>query len=186
MSLIKKNILPLVIGGIGLFLVFIGFIQIAFKSSNPSPVVLEEARQDQKEEIIVDVEGAVIKPGVYKLSSDSRTVDALAAAGGLSEDADRGWVEKNINLAKKLSDGLKIYVPRVGEQVLAEVHGGTGPVLNINTASQSELESLPAVGPVSATKIIEGRPYSDISELLDKKILGSSTFEKIKDKIAAN
>jgi competence protein ComEA len=185
-----RNLVPISLGIVGLLLLLVGVYQIfdnkkssetaiEFEESKPTPEVLE---------IIVDVEGAVIEPGVYKLTTDKRMVDALAKAGGLSSDADRSWVEKNINLAGKLTDGLKIYIPRSGEEVLSESDGsGTAvSVININLASIGDLESLPGVGDVTAKKIVDGRPYASIDELLEKKIVGSATFEKIKDKIAAN
>lgn len=181
----RQNLLPILLGLLGLVFVIIGLFQFFMNKSEPSPLVFEEAKEVEGK-VVVDVEGAVIKPGVYSLSSKSRTVDALAAAGGLSEDADRDYVEKNINLAKKVSDGLKIYIPRVGEQVLSVASDKNGPVMNINSASSSELESLAGVGAVTAQKIIDGRPYSDIEDLLVKKIVSKSTFNKIKDQIAAN
>lgn len=189
----RQNIAALIIAGIGLVLVLLGLIQIFQNSSKNSQVVFEEAEQEeeQKTEIIVDVGGAVINPGVYSLPSSARTVDALAKAGGISQEADRDWVDKNLNLAKKVTDGLKIYIPRVGEQILSNSsqvssYGGAGPVININTASKSDLESLSGVGPVTADKIIAGRPYSDIEELRSNKIVGNAVFEKIKENIAAN
>ena len=192
MERFRPHLLPIAIGGLGLILIIIGLIQFLTRPSQKEPLVFEQGKEEQKQEVVVDIEGAVIKPGVYKLSSDNRTVDALAAAGGLSEEADRNWVEKNINLAKKVTDGLKIYIPRSGEQVLSEnsvqslQQGGAGPVINLNTASQSDLESLPGIGAVTAQKIIEARPYTSIEELLSRKVVGQSTYDKIKDKIAAN
>lgn len=189
-SLLRQNIVPILLGSAGLILILFGLFQFISRSSNQdSSVVFEEGSQETKTEIVVDVEGAVINPGVYRLNSDGRILDALAAAGGLSEDADRNWVEKNINLAKKVTDGVKIYIPRVGEQVLSETMtsiGTAGPVININTASATDLDSLPGVGAVTSQKIIDGRPYGQIEELLSKKIVGQATFEKIKDKISAN
>lgn len=186
--LVRKNIIPIVLGGLGLILVLIGVFQFLTRRSEPSSIVFEDS-SEAEEKIVVDVEGAVISPGVYSLSSKSRILDALAAAGGLSEDADRIWVEKNINLAKKVTDGVKIYIPRIGEQVLSETSsniGTAGPVININTASATDLDSLPGIGTVTSQKIIDGRPYGQIEELLNKKIVGQSTFDKIKDKISAN
>ena len=187
MDYLKENFLPLALGALGLILVLVGVAQMILNKPQSSPLIFEEAKE-QKQEIMIDIEGAVVNPGVYKLSTDSRIVDALAAAEGMSEDADRFWVEKNINLAKKASDGLKIYIPRTGEEVLSLSQQGdqAGPVLNMNTASRSDLESLPGIGAVTAQKIIDGRPYSEIGELLDRKIVGGVTFEKIKDKISAN
>jgi len=190
-SVAKGNILALVISGIGLVLVMLGLIQILQNSSEDSKIVFEEGEQEEKTEIVVDIQGAVLNPGVYKLPYDTRNVDALAAAGGISEDADRDWVEKNLNLAKKVTDGLKIYIPREGEQILSKTSqvsnsGVSGPVMNINTASKTELETLSGIGPVTADKIIQSRPYGDIEELRTNKIVGNSVFERIKDKIAAN
>lgn len=187
--LLRGNIVPILLGILGLVLVVIGVAQIFIHKSEPSSLVFEE-NKEAASEIVVDVEGAVISPGVYSIDSKSRTVDALAAAGGLAEDADRVWVEKNINLAKRVSDGLKIYIPRAGEQVLSDSSsvsvGTAGPVININTASASDLDSLPGVGAVTSQKIIENRPYIETTDLLTKKILGQATYEKIKDKISAN
>lgn len=195
----KRNIIPIGLGLVGLLFLIIGVFQIytSQKSAQPDLVFEESDAQDEKPtEIIVDIEGAVMTPGVYKISSESRVVDALAKAGGLSQEADREFVEKNINLASKVTDSMKIYIPRVGEQILSENTtssgsvssglGAGGPVMNINLASMSDLEALPGVGEVTAQKIIEGRPYVSIDELLSKKIIGVATFEKIKDKIAAN
>lgn len=189
-SLIRQNILPIFLGLVGIILVLIGLAQFFMQKPEPSPLVFEESTKVEKQEITIDVAGAVMKPGVYKLPFESRIVDALASAGGLSEDADRNWVEKNINLAQKVSDGLKIYIPRVGEQVLSQETttntGTAGSVININTASTTDLDSLPGIGTVTSQKIIDGRPYAQIEDLLVKKIIGKSTFDKIKDKISAN
>lgn len=183
--LIRSNILPIVLGIFGLLFVMLGLFQMVLNKPKTPPFIFEEAKEERKQEIMVDIEGSVISPGVYKLPEDSRIVDVLAAAGGISEDADREWVEKNINLAKKAFDGLKIYIPRTGEQVLS-VESEALSTLNINTATQSDLEALPGIGPVTASKIIDARPYSSIEELTSKKILGSSVFAQIKDKISAN
>lgn len=191
-SVIRQNIVPILLGMFGIILVIFGLFQILVKNQNKGSLELESASEGSnsaKEEFIIDVEGAVIKPGVYSLPSKARIVDALAAAGGLSEDADRDYVEKNINMAKKVADGLKIYIPRLGESVVVEgasTGSSSNSVLNINTAGQADLEALPGIGPVTARKIIEGRPYADINDLTSKKIIGSKLFGDIKNSIAAN
>jgi len=142
--------------------------------------------------ISVDIEVTVINPGVYKLPQDSRIQDAFIAAGGLSAQADRKYVAKNINLAIKLTDGAKIlYVPNLEEAVNqvsvpdGSTQGATADTLiNINTASGSDLDSLPGIGPVTAQKIT-GRQYNSISELKDKKVVSARVFDQIKDKITA-
>lgn len=187
LPVIRQNMLPIFIGSFGVILILLGFIQVFTKTNNEPSLVLEKA-ETSNEEIVVDVEGALMNPGVYKLSSSARMVDALAIAGGLSESADRVWVEKNINLAKRISDGLKIYIPRVGEEVDlsqdSSIGEESGDMIDINSASITELESLPGVGSVTAQKIIDGRPYSSVEELLSKKLVGKATFEKIKSNIS--
>jgi len=159
--------------------------------------VLESATegQNKNDEIVVEVSGAVENPGVYKLSDNSRIEDALIAAGGVSADADRDWMEKVINRAAKITDGQKIYIAAVGEQtgaLSASIGGGnqsgsstnlasSSKLVNVNTASQNQLESLWGIGPVTAQNIIEQRPYSSVQELLDKKILKSNVYERNKD-----
>jgi competence protein ComEA len=151
--------------------------------------------QETNSEIVVEVAGEVVNSGVYKLSSGSRIEDALTVAGGFSEDADRQWVEKNLNRAAKLSDGTKIYIPAVNEQSTQSSASNNGVVqtvspprgsglVNINTASQSGLEELPGIGPVYAQSIIEHRPYSTVEELLSSGALKKSTYEKVKDLVS--
>ena len=102
-------------------------------------------------------------------------------AGGLTDDANTD----SLNLAAKLSDGQKVYLPRIGEsatsgQVVGETSSG---LINVNTASEAQLDTLPSVGPVTIGKIIASRPYSSPEELLSKKAVGSATYNKIKDLI---
>lgn len=196
-EVVRHNFLILVVAGAGVILLIFGALQIS-SSSKPSAdvtfVSASPAPKVQAAKITVDVEGAVIKPGVYKLDSSARIVDSLAAAGGMSEEADRDYVQKNINLAKKVADGDKIYIPRVGEDILSSDSGvsssgnsvGESSTININTATETDLDSLPGVGPVTAGKIISGRPYSSIQDLLNKKVVGQAEFDKIKDQISAN
>lgn len=153
---------------------------------NESKVISAESSQVGK--IFVDVAGGVIKPGVYELEIGSRVNDLLILAGGLSEKADRDWVAKNINLAQKLIDGAKIYVPKVGEvtpfspSTSLEASEGQGKI-NINTATEKELDTLWGIGEATAQKIISGRPYQKPEDLLYKKIIKSNVWEAIKDKV---
>ena len=140
--------------------------------------------------IFIDIEGAVVKPGLYKLPQGSRIQDSLISAGGLAASADRKYIAKNLNLATKLTDGAKIYIPFLGEVLRLDSGLNSssqgeivGDLVNINTSSQSQLEALPGIGPVTAQKIITGRPYSSVDELLSKKIVGNKVFIQIKDKV---
>jgi competence protein ComEA len=164
--------------------------------------VLEDTTEPQNNDfLIVEVAGAVTVSGVYKMPKDSRVEDVLIAAGGMSADADRDWVEKSLNRAAKIIDGQKIYIPRTGETKELQIKQSSGQsannfgvyqsdalgqgsgMVNINLASQNELESLNGIGPVYAQKIIEQRPYSNIEELLSKSVIPNNTYEEIKQEI---
>lgn len=193
---LKQYWIPLSFGFFGLIFFAYGLISLIDKStSEPNGLIFESANSDSSSstksneaKIMVDVEGGVIRPGVYSLSASARAQDALIAAGGLSNAADRSWVEKNLNLAAKLIDGQKIYIPKLGENKTSlsassqdAVSNSSG--ININSANLQTLDSLPGVGPATAQKIISGRPYGAIEELLSKKIVTEKVFGQIKDKI---
>lgn len=138
-------------------------------------------RAASNEAILVDVEGGVVHPGVYRLPSDSRIDDLLGFAGGFTDQADMEAVARSINRAAKLSDGAKIYVPVKnmtggGDSLGADKNTA---IVNINTASQAELENLPGVGPVTAEKIITSRPYTRIEELVERDIISASLYGKV-------
>lgn len=185
----RFNLAVLAFFFIGLFVLAIGAGLFFFKSSRPDSdiqiISAGEASPKSSSEIVVHVDGAVVSPGVYKLSSDSRVNDAIHVAGGLTEEAD----DSRINLAAKISDGQKLYVLAIGEQLGSQVVGSSvagqslSALININTASESELDKLPGVGPVTAGKIIASRPYSVPEDLLMKKVVSASVFEKIRDLI---
>lgn len=190
--LLSQYWLPIALALFGLMFLVYGLIALLGSSSSSNDVVFEtssSATESAKvKEIIIDVAGAVLKPGVYRLSFDSRVQDALVAAGGLSEAADREWLAKNLNLALKLKDGVKIYIPPLRSESFAGQASTVGSItteslININTVSEGELDSLPGIGPVTAQKIINARPYEAIEDLLNKKIVGSKVFEQIKEKI---
>ncbi len=140
-------------------------------------------------EIVVDVAGAVEKPGVYKLPQGSRIGDALVAAGGLSENADREWVAKTLNLASEVKDGGKVYIPvKNTERETPSQSIGKGVTLgstvNINTASVGELDALAGIGEVRAQAIVENRPYSSTEQIVAKAKVPESVYETIKDSLS--
>jgi len=194
----KNNLIILVLGVLGLSLLIVGLIQLL---GQKPPEVNFSAAQDLKTtqstastspKIAVDVEGAVQKPGVFRLPPDARVQDALIAAGGISAQADRNFIEKSLNLAQKLTDGAKIYIPRQGEVATStklttglsvDTSQSVRGQININSATLVQLDTLPGVGQVIGQKIIDNRPYSDISQLVSKKIVSQKTFDKLKDSI---
>ncbi len=202
-----RRIIPLIIAGLGIGLMIIGlWVNHSKLSQNRSGEQLSRETSlvsDQafsRRLILVDIGGAVERPGVIETYNDSRIKDVLISAGGLSAKADRTYISKNINLAQRAFDGMKLYFPSEGEVLHADVDVAKSYAgkdtdkqslqpsvpktpININVASQSELESLPGVGPVTASKIINGRSYQNTSELINRKIIGKSVFEKIKNMV---
>jgi len=168
---------------------------IAFKlEESPAVAVNSTAWSEERAKIVIHITGAVNKPGVYELSEGDRVKDAISAAGGASSDADL----TNINLAQKLRDEDKIYVPRIGEfENLEQTSGNIIPGINpseagkidINSADIAQLDSLPGIGPATAQKIIDYReqngPFKTIEELKNVSGIGDKKFEDIKDKITA-
>lgn len=143
--------------------------------------------------IFVDIQGAVENPDVYEVTMGARLKDVLVLANGLSVKADREYFTRTFNLAKKVVDQEKIYVPsedEVREGIVAGVsenvkqEGKNTHLIGINSASTEELDSLPGIGAVTAKKIIDTRPYSSFEELLNKKVVSQSVFTKIKDLIS--
>jgi competence protein ComEA len=156
----------------------------------PEQATVEIIRDDSNEKtqlIFVDVAGAVEKPGVYSLPGQSRIGDALVVAGGLSAEADRGWVAKTINLAAVVEDGDKIFIPKKDEDKTANQsveYRESQARVNINTASLSELDGLEGIGEVRAKTILDNRPYSKIDDLVSKAKIPESVYEKIKNQIS--
>lgn len=146
-------------------------------------------------EVVIDVQGAVLHPGVLRLVRGSRIGDAIAAAGGYGPRVDADRAGRELNLAAAVSDGDRIVVPsRDDPQVPASGGGaaagsgggGPGGLIDLNAATATELDALPGVGPVTAQKIIDARPFASVDELRDKKVVGSSVFEKIRDLVTVH
>lgn len=146
--------------------------------------------------VVVQVAGAVARPGVYSLPVGSRVADAIRAAGGYSTDVDPRAAEARLNLAAKLQDSQAIVVPRRGEAAGASGASGasgagtssapSGP-LNLNTATSAQLDALPGIGPATATKIIasrEQRPFTSINDLTTRKLVTAATLAKFRDQVS--
>lgn len=156
--------------------------------------------EDIQTSIVVYITGEVISPGIVYLETNSRIQDAIDSADGLTKNADL----TNVNLAYVLSDGQKIYIPNKNDDNLSIISDDDGDAIikdnyssglsdnnnlevNINTATQTQLEELPGIGPSTALKIIEYRnkhgKFSSIDDLKNISGIGDSKFNKIKDYI---
>ena len=151
---------------------------------------VEEDIKEEPEEIMVHISGQVYKPGLVKLEPGARVIDAVNAAGGLKKNAD---LDK-INLAKKLVDEEKIYIPVIGENIEGDLldystSADVGNKININTCTKEELLSLPGIGEVLAERIIEYRektPFKKLEDLMNVSGIGEKKFESIKDMIVVH
>lgn len=143
----------------------------------------------ENNDIFVHIEGAVAKPGVYKLEGEVRIYEAVEAAGGLTEEADT----TKINMAVKLADEAFVYIPAKGEEALEGIVTSqltSAPQegkININTADGKTLERLKGIGEVLAARIIEYRdtygPFKNIEDIKNVSGIGESKFNSIKDDI---
>lgn len=119
---------------------------------------------------LIHISGEIKNPGVYEFKDDTRLAEIIELAGGLTENADKQFVSEKLNLAQKLKDEQKIYIPSV---VLSNSNNesinvsNTSDLVNINNASIDELDRLPGIGPATAQKIIDARPFESTEELLD-------------------
>jgi competence protein ComEA len=151
--------------------------------------------------VVVDVGGAVLHPGVYHLPRGARIGDAITAAGGFGPRVDAARATADLNLAALLSDGQQVRVPSRDDAGAspgtstgaggpsAPSGAGSGRLVNLNTATESELEALPGIGPATAAKIIAARettPFASVQELRDRKLVGQKTFDGLKDLVSVH
>lgn len=182
-----KTIYILVIG-ILIGLLAAGLILLISAPSLSAPILILPTPTSSL--IAVHISGQVDSPGVYYLAPGSRVQDALLAAGGCTEQADAD----QINLAARLNDGQKLYIPAKGEALNASnpvqtplpntSSKETPAIVDLNLASQQELESLPGIGPSKASDIIAYRQkngrFDTIEEIQNVPGIGAALFEKIR------
>lgn len=164
----------------------------------------EIKEEEDKCPVLVDIGGAVNTPGVYCFDKEASVIDAVKKAKGFKLDAGFKYISMKINLATVMLDNSKIYIPfetdyncnlltfnipkeivdiTIPETELQEGQQSTQECISINSSTQAELESLSGVGPSTALKIIEGRPYIKLEDLLNVNGIGESTFNKFKESI---
>jgi competence protein ComEA len=143
-------------------------------------------------EVVVEIVGAVTRPGVYRLAEGSRVVDLVEAAGGYGARVDTARAERELNLAAALRDGDQVRVPSRDEELIAggsspptdgSGRGAPGGLVSLNDATSAELDELPGIGPATAAKIIAAReetPFVVVEDLRTRGVLGEKTFEDLK------
>jgi competence protein ComEA len=183
-----KSILYMAAGVLfGLFIAVLVWVV----ARNPSGQAVTLRPVPTEKPIVVQVSGAVPRPGVYALAQGSRVQDAISAAGGFLADAEK----TGINLARALEDGEQLDIPYTegSSPVILEaptaiaIPPSSAELININTASASELDTLPGIGPTTAQKIIDYRqqngPFLAKEDIVNVSGIGPGTYERIKDLI---
>lgn len=147
--------------------------------------------------LVVEVVGAVVKPGVYRLPAGARIGDLIDAAGGYGPRVDTDLAGHQLNLAAPLHDGDQVRVPSRDDRVAASARpatagsggsgggssGGGSSLVDLNRATATELDALPGIGPVTAAKIIAAReeqPFASVDDLRTRKLVGEKTFANLK------
>jgi competence protein ComEA len=171
-------------------LVLVGGSTLLLRRADPPPIVLHPPPTAAPTAtplptatpapIIVFVSGAVVRAGIYSLAPTARVADAVAAAGGATSEANSALV----NQAEPLWDGAQVHVPTLvtaAANVAPDVgQGGGGGLINLNTATATDLETLPGIGPSKAAAIIANRPYSTVDDLDKVPGIGPSTLEQLR------
>jgi competence protein ComEA len=191
---------------LSLFFVFgfiAGFLLSYYRNeiSGGETVVSAASIEGLEEKIVVDLGGAVKKPGLYTLPKGSRVGELIKIGGGISNDSSNKWASKNLNLSKILEDSEKVYIPfsweiynDEGSEIISIIPSKTAPPssqsgsndsskIDVNKATTEELDKLSGIGPVYAGKIILGRPYASFDDLVKKSGVPASTLQKIKDSV---
>lgn len=185
----NKEVVVLVVGGVGSLL--IGANEWRKAQVPVAEVEIIDASEDEDQvigDVLVDITGAVNKPGVYRFPIGARVGEAIEAAGGFSEEANQPWVAKNVNLAQPLVDGGKVYIPFIDETADSQNDNSTNVAglqsISVNSATINQLTELWGIGEARAQAIIDNRPYQTIDEVKEKANIPSNVWEQIKDEIS--
>ena len=197
----KRFFIISVVVAVVLILIIIKVIDKNYQNKNTqdisfSKMLTEENEKEKDEKIKVYITGEVNNQGVFELDAGSRIIDVIEKAGGQTDQADL----KNVNLAYELEDGQKIYIPSVTENNLEDVQiiddgaegivvdgGESGELVNINKATEAELQNLPGIGEGLANAIVryrvENGNFESIEDLKAVPGIGESKFENIREMI---
>lgn len=164
-------------------LIFGVYQLVKTQNAKQEPILVENIELPQ-EKIVVEISGAVKKPGVYRLQEGSRVIDLVKRSGGITDEADLIKLAEDLNMARLLKDEDRIFISFDGQKNINDnMNDQSNGEISINSASQSQLEELDGIGEKRALEIILQRPYQSVDELLEKEVLSKTLFEKIKDDV---
>lgn len=143
--------------------------------------------------IKVDIQGAVKKPGIYQLEIGQRIADLVASASGFVTEADATYIAKTLNLSTELKDQDKIYIPFLEENQSQDSENSSlgtevssqseSALISINQADTKQLQTLTGIGEAKAQAIIDNRPYSNLEELVSKKVISENLLNSLKSQL---
>ncbi len=192
-----QRLLPAVVAGFGVLSSVYGVSTIYSTNHQIQTNEVVAACPDQASSIngvkqVVSIIGAIASPGLYSFDSDTRIGEAVAAAGGMTKDADELLLQKTTPLARPVKDGESIFIPSVKERdvsQLCEVILGaeqkdgssskTSGSVSVNSATQKELEALTGIGEKKAEAIIEARPIASFAQLTEKGVLSEALIKEL-------
>ncbi len=162
-------------------------LTVSLQDSAAKPIAFESgSRLADGTPIRVHVSGEVVRPGVYDLLEGERVIDAIDEAGGATASAD----PDAINLARRLRDGEQLVVPsRSASRTASSIAPllASGELVNVNTATEAQLDELPGIGEAYSRRIVDSRsvdgPFNSLDELVSRKALPAATLEKIRDRL---
>ncbi|PIP52893.1 competence protein ComE [Candidatus Beckwithbacteria bacterium CG23_combo_of_CG06-09_8_20_14_all_34_8] len=190
-------IIIFVLGTLILIIVVILYFKYQITEKETNVIETKETNYSITKDIYIDISGAVKIPGVYKLQEGDRVQDVLIKAGNLLDTAHMEWIQKQLNLAATLNDGQKIYIPFESESI-SNLQGYitknnssiNSNLININQATEKDLEKLPRIGTVTAQKIInyrqENGDFTSVSDIKNVSGISDNIFSEIESLITVN
>jgi competence protein ComEA len=201
---IPKKYLILGLGGCVVILLVVGVIWFL---NNPNPTNEElssweltssnsqqsvSSSKETNQQVYVDVKGAVKIPGMYQAAATMRVWDVIALAGGVTDEADT----KTVNYSQKVTDQMIIYVPKAGEVSVEKIEPATeqssdsSKKVNLNTATEAELQTVSGIGAKKAQEIVryreENGPFKTVDDLKNVSGIGEKTVERLKDSLSVD
>ena len=184
MEFIKKYYVYIVVG-----IVVLGSVILSIDFQKEQNNIVQNVINEQivkKEYIYIDIKGEVLNPGVYKVEEGTRLFQLISISGGMTEEADQEVVNQSI----LLQDEMHIYIPNIDEEYEGTIgtnNESNSNIVNINTASKSQLETLPGIGPSTAQSIIDYREdisrFNTIEDIMNVPGIGEATYNEIETRI---
>lgn len=181
-----KQSAKLIILSLACLFSFLNFASLVEKSQNENGELIfikEPPKEDYLFKKFAYISGGINNPGVYEIDKEQlRLVELIDKAGGLSENADKDKLTESFNLSEIIKDSDHIFIPIKS----ISTSSSNSDLINLNSASISELDSLPGIGPSTAQKIIDARPFSKIEDLMEVPGIGDSKYDEIKNLVTIN